>query len=72
MSRLYVGKEVHESFSHTIVLVFFWITMMAWKPFFSYTFEVYSIVLPTVQLTVEYLNDPNRSFAKMVVLLSIR
>ena len=72
MSRLYVGKEVHESFSHTIVFVFFWITLKAWKLFFSYIFEVYSMVLPTLQLTDDYLNYPNQSFAKMVLLLSMR
>jgi callose synthase len=72
MSRLYVGKEVHKSFSHTIVFMFFWITLMAWKLFFSYIFEVYSMVLPTLQLTDDYLNYPNQSFAKMVLLLSMR
>jgi callose synthase len=72
LSRLYVAKEVHESFSHTIVYVFFWLTLLSWKLFFSYIFEVYSMVLPTLELTDDYLNYPNQSFAKMVVLLSMR
>lgn len=72
LSRLYVGKEVHESFGHAIVYIFFWCTLMAWKLFFSYIFEVYSMVKPTLELTDDYLNYPNQSFAKMVLLLFMR
>jgi len=72
LSRLYVGKEVHESFSHTIVYVVFWVTLMAWKLFFSFFFEVYSMVLPSIELTDDFLNYPNQSFAKMMLLLCMR
>lgn len=72
LSRLYVGKEVHESFSHTIVYIFFWMTLIAWKLFFSYVFEIYSMVMPTLQLTDDYLNYPNQSFFKMATLLCLR
>jgi callose synthase len=72
LSRLYVGKEVHESFSHSIVYIFFWLTLMAWKLFFSYIFEVYSMVLPSLQLTDDFLNFPDQSFPKMMVLLVMR
>ena len=71
-SRLYVGKEVHESFSHTLVYVLFWITLMTWKLCFSYVFEVYSMVKPSLQLTDDYVNYPNQSFAKMMLLLIMR
>jgi len=72
LSRLYVGKEVHESFLHTSIYVFFWITLMAWKLFFSYVFEVYSMVLPTLELVDDYINYPDQSFAKMSLVLSMR
>lgn len=72
LSRLYVGKEVQESFGHAIVYVFFWVTLMTWKLFFSYIFEVYSMVLPSLQLTDDFLNYPNQSFAKMMMLLLMR
>jgi callose synthase len=72
LSRLYVGKEVHESFQHAAVYIFFWITLITWKLFFSYVFEVYSMVLPSLQLTDDYLNYPNQSFAKMMLLLTMR
>ncbi|KAL3922916.1 MAG: hypothetical protein SGILL_001947 [Bacillariaceae sp.] len=71
-SRLYVGKEVHESFGHTVVYLIFWSTLMLWKLLFSYVFEVYSMVLPTIQMTDDYVNYPNQSFAKMMLLLVMR
>ena len=72
LSRLYVGKEVHESFGHTMSYVFFWITLMSWKLFFSYVFEVYSMVLPTLELTDDYINFPDQSFTKMSLVLTMR
>jgi callose synthase len=72
LSRLYVCKEVHESFGHTFVYMLFWATLMAWKLLFSYIFEVYSMVQPTLELTDDFLNYPDQSFAKMVLLLSMR
>lgn len=72
LSRLYVGKEVHESFGHTFLYMLFWISLMAWKLFFSYIFEVYSMVLPSLQLTDDYVNYPNQNFGKMMLLLTMR
>lgn len=72
LSRLYVGKEVYESFEHAAVYIFFWSTLIVWKLFFSYVFEVYSMVLPSLQLTDDFLNYPNQSFAKMSLLLTMR
>lgn len=71
-SRMYVGKEVHESLKHTFVYVFFWATLISWKLYFSYVFEVYSMVLPTIQLTDDYANFPDQSFVKMSCLLLLR
>ena len=72
ISRLYVGKEVHESFRHTAVYIFFWATLVSWKLFFSYVFEVYSMILPTIQLTDDYANFPEQSFVKIGLLLILR
>lgn len=72
ISRLYTGKEMHESMKHATVYIFFWATLIAWKLYFSYVFEVYSMVLPTIQLTDDYANFPNQSFVKMGLLLSLR
>uniref|UniRef100_A0A7S1UZ62 1,3-beta-glucan synthase n=2 Tax=Grammatophora oceanica TaxID=210454 RepID=A0A7S1UZ62_9STRA len=72
LSRLYVGKEVHESFGHTAVYLLFWLTLIAWKLFFSYIFEVYSMVLPSLELTDDFQNYPDQSFMKMFLLLSMR
>jgi callose synthase len=72
LSRLYVGKEVHESLKHSAVYFFYWGTLIIWKLFFSYVFEVYSMVLPTLQLTDDFQNYPDQSFAKMGLLLFMR
>lgn len=72
LSRLYVGKEIQESLGHTFVYVLFWLSLMTWKLFFSYVFEVYSMVLPSLQLTDDYFNYPGQSFAKMILLLGMR
>jgi callose synthase len=72
LSRLYVGKEVHESCGHFAVYSFFWVTLIIWKLFFSYVFEVYSMILPTLQMTDDYMNYPDQSFVKMSTILILR
>jgi len=72
ISRLYTAKEMHESFKHTTVYSFFWATLIAWKLYFSYVFEVYSMVLPTIELTDDFANYPEQSFIKMSLLLCLR
>lgn len=72
ISRLYVGKEVHESFRHTAVYTFFWATLITWKLYFSYVFEVYSMVLPTIEIADDFVNYPDQSFFKMSLLLVLR
>eukprot|EP00590_Aulacoseira_subarctica_P004324 CAMPEP_0172434066 /NCGR_PEP_ID=MMETSP1064-20121228/70434_1 /TAXON_ID=202472 /ORGANISM="Aulacoseira subarctica , Strain CCAP 1002/5" /LENGTH=2137 /DNA_ID=CAMNT_0013182263 /DNA_START=101 /DNA_END=6514 /DNA_ORIENTATION=- len=72
LSRLYVGKEVHESFKHTMSYAFFWITLIAWKLYFSYIFEVDAMVLPTLQLTDDYINLPDQNFITMALILLLR
>jgi len=72
LSRIYVAKEVHESFKRTAVYAFFWITLIVWKLVFSYMFEVFSMVLPTIELVDDYVNYNNQSFAKMSFLVILR
>jgi hypothetical protein len=42
----------------------FWSTLMLWKLLFSYVFEVYSMVLSSIQLTDGYVNYPNQALAR--------
>jgi len=72
LSRLYVGKEVHSSFRETCIYLFFWATLIVWKLYFSYIFEVNVMVLPTLQITDDYVNFPGQSFYKMLSLLILR
>jgi len=52
--------------------MFFWITMIAFKLIFSYRFEVSAMVLPTLELTDDYINYHNMSFFRMSLLLVCR
>jgi len=72
LSRIYTGKEVHESFQHAAVYMFYWGTLIVWKLFFSYVFEVYSMVLPSLEMVDDYMNYPDQSFMKMALLLILR
>lgn len=72
LSRLYVGKEVHESFRRSVIYGMFWLTLITWKLIFSYWFEVSAMVQPTLELTDDYVNLPHQSFARMSLLLVFR
>jgi len=72
MSRLYVGKEIHESLRHAKDYMIFWLSMIAFKLAFSYQFEVFAMVKPSLELTDDYINYHNTSFAKMMLLLLFR
>ncbi|CAN0121210.1 unnamed protein product, partial [Phaeothamnion confervicola] len=72
LSRLYVGKRVHESFGNAVGYIFFWATLLTWKIYFSYQYEVKILVLPSVELYDDYVNFPDRSFAKIVTLIVMR
>jgi callose synthase len=72
LSRLYVAKELHESLRHTLTYILFWVTLIIWKLYFSYIFEVDTMVLPTLQLTDDYVNLQNQNFWQMGLLLILR
>jgi len=72
LSRLYVGKAVHESFKKTMIYGFFWATLIVFKLWFSYNFEVGAMVKPSMKLIDDYLNLPDQDFFKMVGLLLFR
>ncbi|GMH49304.1 hypothetical protein TrRE_jg1805, partial [Triparma retinervis] len=72
LSRLYVNKRVYERVERSLVYVVFWVTLLAFKLTFSYYFEVSSMVLPTLELTDDYVNYPDQNFYKMAFLVVIR
>lgn len=72
MSRLYVGKEIHESLRNAKDYMVFWFTLIAFKLLFSYQFEVYAMVRPSLELTDDYINYHNHSFGMMMLLLMFR
>ena len=73
LSRLYVNKKVYEPLERSWKYMLFWITLIAWKLAFSYRFEVACMVEPTLQLTDDYLDYPEKTnFYRMVFLLVVR
>jgi len=63
---------VHESLTYSVKYVLFWTSLIAFKLCFSYYFEVSAMVLPTLELTDDYVNYPHRSFYRMAFLLFVR
>ena len=46
-TRLYIGRDVDESKAHTYTYQLFWIVLLAWKFYCSYTFQASSTRTPT-------------------------
>ncbi|RLN92138.1 hypothetical protein BBJ28_00022866, partial [Nothophytophthora sp. Chile5] len=57
MNRLYVGDNVLDPLSASIGYMFFWTTMLLWKLYFSYKFEIYPIVVPSYLLYADHLEN---------------
>ncbi len=71
-SRLYVGQRIYAPFSDVSRYMFFWGTLVAFKMWFSYKFEVRVLVLPTVEIFDDYSNFPNKNFIRSAVLVICR
>ena len=56
LSRLYVDKVVHEPLSSSWKYQLYWCTLLVWKLWFSYYFEVSCMVEPTLELMDDWLN----------------
>lgn len=57
MNRLYVGDNVLDPASASLGYQFFWVTMLSWKMFFSYKFEISPLVTPTFLLYADHLES---------------
>lgn len=72
LSRVYVGKRVDVSVGVAMRYIFFWSTLLAWKLYFSYKYEVLILVLPSVELYDDYVNYPETSYWGMFFLILLR
>eukprot|EP00904_Undaria_pinnatifida_P012897 jgi/Undpi1/8738/HiC_scaffold_25.g11200.m1 len=72
LSRVYVGKRMDESVGAAARYIFFWGSLLAWKLYFSYMYEVVILVLPTVELYDDYVNYPGTSYWGMFFLILLR
>ncbi|CAN0431472.1 unnamed protein product, partial [Ectocarpus sp. 12 AP-2014] len=72
LSRVYVGKRIDEPVGRAFKYIFFWATLLAWKIYFSYKYEVLILVLPSVELYDDYVNYPKTSYWGMFFLILLR
>lgn len=57
MNRLYVGDNVLDPASVSVGYQFFWATMLSWKLLFSYKFEIYPLIVPTILLYADHMES---------------
>jgi callose synthase len=57
MNRLYVGDNVLDPESMSIGYQIFWMTMLSWKMYFSYKFEISPLVVPSFLLYADHLEN---------------
>ncbi|DBA01290.1 TPA: hypothetical protein N0F65_001795 [Lagenidium giganteum] len=57
MNRLYVGDNVLDPASASVGYQIFWITMISWKMFFSYKFEILPLVVPSFLLYADHIEN---------------
>jgi hypothetical protein len=58
VSRLFVGKHMHEPMSHVVRYFFFWGTLISFKLAFGYLYIVSPMVTPSIAMYDEYMNFP--------------
>lgn len=57
MNRLYVGDNVLDPASKSFGYQVFWVTMLSWKLLFSYKFEIYPLVVPSILLYADHMES---------------
>ncbi|CAM9568890.1 unnamed protein product [Chrysoparadoxa australica] len=71
-SRLYVGKNVYVTMKEFAGIFFFWVTLLAWKMYFSYQYEIRILVLPTTELFDDFMNFPDGNIMRTILLMVLR
>eukprot|EP00457_Paulinella_chromatophora_P000120 gb/GEZN01000120.1/.p1 GENE.gb/GEZN01000120.1/~~gb/GEZN01000120.1/.p1 ORF type:complete len:2191 (+),score=319.80 gb/GEZN01000120.1/:64-6636(+) len=56
LSHTYIGQDVHSSSTTTYKYQIYWITMLLWKAFVSYFYQIAPLVYPTLKM----YRDSNR------------
>jgi len=78
LNRLLVGKDIHTPFSHKLPYDFYWVSLLALKFWFSYSFQIHPLVTPTRDIWQLDLSswspDPEIDLGKLpnVVVLVVR
>lgn len=71
LSQLFIGKNVHVSQKEVYRYIFFWITLILFKFFFSYHFIVFPVTVPSLELYDDYVNFGEVSFVKTAILFFV-
>ena len=53
----FIGKVVHEKQHMVLQYSIFWASLLLWKLIFSYSFEVQPLILPSIELYDDYINQ---------------
>lgn len=70
-SELYVGKIVHTSIGESIGYFVYWFTLIAFKLWFGYYYIVNPVSIPSIELYDDYLNFPDISFLRTLLLFFV-
>lgn len=71
-SRNYTGKSMHDTQANAFWYFFFWGTLIAWKLYFSYLFEVQSCILPSILYFDDYMNLPGQTLVYTMVMIVMK
>jgi callose synthase len=70
-SQLFVGKQIHTTQSDSLTYIFFWLTLISFKLWFGYYYIIFPITIPSIEIFDDYMNFPDVSFLKAVILMSV-
>lgn len=69
LNRLYVGDNVLDHASDCVEYQFFWVSMIAWKLFFSYKFEIAPLITPTLLLYADHIDNDITAFTTTCLII---
>ncbi|CAH0489309.1 unnamed protein product [Peronospora farinosa] len=68
MDRLYVGDNVLDPASMSVGYQLFWVSLLSWKLYFSYKFEIYPLVVPSFLLYADHMENKVSMITTMVLI----
>lgn len=72
LARNYTGKKVDERETRVLVYMVFWLTLLSWKFYFSYQYEIKPCALPALELYDDFMNLDHQNLPKTIALIVSR